>query len=254
MPDRIRVLFAIGSMAGGGAERQMLGILHHLDRSRFDPLLYLVDRKGELLDEVPADVSIFSFWDRHRCPRWYFPGRIYRMQARDMAGVIREENVDVVYDRTFFMTLIAAAAARRAPIPRVSAMGSVPKQDIQLTAGRFVSIKRRLLRKAYLRAHCVTAVSEGVRTAAIETYRLPPRQVITVYNPLDLKRLDRLANEASSELEPGWFHVVAAGRLQEEKGYPHLLQAIDELVHRRHHRQLLLHLLGRGPQDRKSVV
>ena len=69
MPDRIRVLFAIGSMAGGGSERQLLGVLQHLDRSRFAPLLYLVDRKGELLDEVPADVPVFSFWDRHRYPR-----------------------------------------------------------------------------------------------------------------------------------------------------------------------------------------
>ena len=249
MPDRIRVLFAIGSMAGGGSERQLLGILHHLDRSRFVPLLYLVDRTGELLDEVPDDVSTFAFWDRHRYPRWNFPGRIHRMQARDMAGVIREENVDVVYERTYLMTLIAAAAARRAGVPRVSAVVCDPKQDMEQTAGRFVGIKRHLLRQAYLRAHCVTAVSEGVRTATIEHYRLPPQQVVTVYNSLDIERIGRLANGAAPEWEPGRFHIVAAGRLQEQKGYSYLLQAIDALVHHRNHTQVLLHLLGRGPLE-----
>ena len=63
MAEPQRVLFAIGSLEGGGAERQMVEILKHLDRSRFSPSLYLVNRRGELLDELPQDVSVCAFSD-----------------------------------------------------------------------------------------------------------------------------------------------------------------------------------------------
>ena len=37
-------------MSGGGAERQVIEILRHLDRNRFEPFLYLASREGDLLD------------------------------------------------------------------------------------------------------------------------------------------------------------------------------------------------------------
>ena len=83
--DRIRVLFAIGSMGGGGAERQVTEYLRHLDRSRFTPYLYLMRREGSLLRRVPDDVPITAFWERQLPPRFNYPGRIHRMQVRDRA-------------------------------------------------------------------------------------------------------------------------------------------------------------------------
>jgi alkylated DNA nucleotide flippase Atl1 len=58
MSDRIRVLFAIGSLAGGGSERQIVNILRHIDRSKFEPHLYLVNRTGEFLSQVPERMLV----------------------------------------------------------------------------------------------------------------------------------------------------------------------------------------------------
>jgi len=246
MPDPIRVLCAIGSMDGGGSERQMVGILRHLDRARFVPVLYLISRQGELLDEVPDDVPVYAFWERHASPCCNFPGRIHRMQSRDMAGVLAAERIDVVYDRTFSMTLVAAAATRRRRTGRISTIVSNPRYDVERTAERYIRIKRHMLRRAYREADRVLTVSEGIRQAAIEYYRLESGQVTTAYNFLDLERLRRLADEPCEPLADDRFHLVTAGRLQEEKGYSHLLGAVDELVHRRGCGQLMLHVLGRG--------
>ena len=249
MPDKIRVLFAMGTLSGGGSERQIIGILRHIDRSRFVPLLYLASRQGELLSEVPSDVPIFAFWDRHTYPRLNFPGRIHRLQARDMARVIREQFVDIVYDRTFHMTLMSAAATQLARVPRISVVVADPHQDVPTNAGRFVGFKKWLLRKAYLRANRVTAVSEGIRRSTLDYYRLPAKCVTTVYNFVDQDRVEQLSREQPANWSPDRFHIVAAGRLHEEKGHRFLLQAMDVLVHRCGMRQLMLHLLGQGPLE-----
>jgi glycosyltransferase involved in cell wall biosynthesis len=249
MCDRLRVLFAIGSLYGGGSEHQVVNILRRLDRSRFVPFLYLVSRIGELLPHVPADVPIAAFQDRHRPPCFTWPGRIYRMQVRDLAGVLRDWKIDVLYDRTLPMALIAAAAARRAGAARVSAVVSDPRRDLETTATRFARVKRWMLRNAYRRADRVVAVSQGVRDALIDYYRLEPKRVECLPNLLDVARIERLAEEPTAELEPGRFHIVTAGRLAPEKGQQVLLRAIEELVHRRGCESVCLRLLGSGPLE-----
>ena len=136
MPRRLRVLFAIGSMGGGGAERQVVEILKHLDRSRFEPVLYLGRRSGELLSEVPADVPIYSFWDGF-LKSW--SSRVHRVlrtvplvRWRHLARLLASERIDVVYDRTFLATLDAAAACWFRPTPRVSCCVADP--DFELNA------------------------------------------------------------------------------------------------------------------------
>src|SRR5579863_783857 len=124
MPNRIRVLFAIGSLDGGGSERQIVTILRHLDRTRFAPMLYLIRRSGEFSNDVPSDVPVFAFEDRHSAPRRSLPGTVHRMQVRDLAQTLAEQRVDVIYDRTYHMTLIAAPAARHAGAARISVIVS----------------------------------------------------------------------------------------------------------------------------------
>jgi glycosyltransferase involved in cell wall biosynthesis len=250
----IRVLFAIGSLHGGGSERQTVQILRHLDRARFSPVLYLVTRGGELLSEVPDDVPVYAFHDRHPLPRLNWPGRIHRAEIRDLTHVIRDERIDVVYDRTWHMTLITAAAARRQPVRRVSTVVTNPRLDFERNAPRFAWVKTRMLHRAYREADRVVAVSDGVRAAVAAYHGLPLERVTTIYNFVDLERIDQLAASALPAGEPapaGRFTIVAAGRLSEEKGFQHLLAAVDELVNRRKRAKLLVWLLGTGPLEQE---
>jgi glycosyltransferase involved in cell wall biosynthesis len=236
-------------MGGGGSERQILNLLAHLDRSRFEPLLYLAYRVGELLQEVPSDVPIIAFWDHHRYPRWNYPGRIHRMQVRHLYHVLRQQRIDVVYDRAMLTTLVTGPATRRAAVPRLSTIVADPGRDLAEGGGRFFAWKRRMLRKAYQQAHRVIAVSENLRQQAVAYYRLDSQRTITINNPIDLERVDRLGAAKSPAFAPNRFHVVCAGRLQPQKGYTFLLQAMEELVHRRGRIGVQVHLLGQGPQE-----
>ena len=250
MPNRTRVLLAIGSMSGGGAERQVLRILQHLDRTRFEPLLYLVRREGEFLEQVPEDVPVFAFSDEYRTPCINFPGRIHRMQVAHLARLLKEQEVNLVYDRTYLMTLITAAATRRQRVPRVSAVACDPKNDFAATAGRFQRMKRRLLRRGYLEADRVVAVSDGVRCATADFYGIPRERVEMLPNLYDLGAIGRLAEEPFSLPMPDErFHVVATGRLSPQKGFGQLIHACGKLIRHRNRCHLHLWLLGQGPLE-----
>ncbi|MCA9208465.1 MAG: glycosyltransferase [Planctomycetales bacterium] len=245
---RIRVLCAIGEMSGGGSERQMLGILKRLDRERFAPHLYLISPGGELLPEVPDDVPVSIFWQRYERPRFNWPGRIHQAQVADLARVIREHAIDVIYDRTYHMTMITARAAERTRVPRASVIVSNPRVDFETNRERFRWLKLPMLRRAYRTADQVVAVSEGTARLAAEFFHLPPERIQTIYNFVDAERL-QAASEVPSDWERERFHIVAAGRLHEAKGYPLLLRAVRDAVHKNGLRQILLHILGVGPQE-----
>lgn len=246
-----KILFVLGSLGAGGAERQVLRILTHLDRERYAPSLYVINREGELLDQVPSDVPVFAYWDGRPYPRLNFPGRILLSQARDLAQVIDREQIDLVYDRASQMTLTASLAMRRKKIPRVSVAVGDPSRDFALLHSHFAFAKRHLLRRAYQTADRVVAVSEGVRQGLIDFFALPASQVVTCPNLFDIDQIDAAASEPFDQYHADRFEIVSVGRLSQEKGHLHLLQAIERLVHTDRQTHIRLWLVGSGSLEQE---
>ena len=250
MDRRIRVLFAIGSLEGGGSERQLIGILRHLDRRRFAPLLYLVRREGALLSEVPPDVPVIAFQDDYRQPRLYIPGRIHRAQVCHMVEVIRRETIDVVYDRTYNMTIITGEATRKTHTPRVSVVVTDPATDFENNSSGFPRVRRRLLNRAYRTADRLLAVSEGVRRATVNHHALPDSQVVTIENFLDVERIEAsLQGAARRPVDDGPFEIVGVGRLHPQKGFDILIEALALLNSKDLPEPVHLSIVGIGPAE-----
>jgi glycosyltransferase involved in cell wall biosynthesis len=246
---KTRVLCANGTKSGGGSERQMLGVLEHLDRGQFAPELYINTHTGELKPEDPADVPIHSFEHRHPGPVGKLPGAGFRARIRDLAKLLEEREIDVIYDRTYHMTLITAAAAKIRPTPRVSVIVTDNRRDFAINPERFRWIKQRLMRKAYLSADAVIAVSEGVRRAAAEFHHIPIESIQTSYNYFDVAKIDRLADvplPGALGKQDNQFLVVAAGRLHPAKGYDLLIEAARIVIKEMGHARLAVWILGEG--------
>jgi glycosyltransferase involved in cell wall biosynthesis len=253
--SRLRVVFAIGGMHGGGSERQLVQLLKHLDRSAFQPFLYLAQRAGPLLSQIPDDVPIYVSDERIRQPRLYVPGRAHSLRVGDYASLLQQLRADVSYDRTFLMTLITAAGAQRAGIPNVSTVVTNPETGFAPVAGRFQWLKRRILHRLYNRSTRVLAVSSGVRESAIRFYGIEPEKIHVQYNGIDV---EQIRGVAAGVIENSWWgagpgipgrrllRVVSAGRLNHEKGFHLLIEAVARMSVRRPDCELRVALLGEG--------
>lgn len=246
MNERVRVLCYIGSLEAGGAERQVLEILHGLDRGRFVPHLLLAQRSGTWLSEVPEDVPVFACTEPGARPagklsRWY--------RWRRFAQVLHEQQIDLVYDRTYLATLDAAVACRWRPTPRISAAVADPAVQFRLYARPPRWLWRAVSRWAYHSADLVLANSEGLRQQLLAFWNLPPEQVVVQPNALDIDRVLRLAAEPCPVPRDGRFRLLTVGRLDDDKGHADLLAALAELVHQDGWSDVLWQVIGRGPSE-----
>ncbi len=255
--SRIRVVFSIGSMDCGGAERQLCALLRHLNRDKIEPLLYLVYRSGPLLAELPDDVAVTAFEERYTGSQrlgFLMHGR----RVRDMVRYLQECQADVCYDRTFLMTLIAADAAQRAGVPNVSTVVTDPTLGFAPVAGRHQWAKKRILRRLYNRSTCVLANSTGAARSAERFYGLREGCVSTLYNGLDFERVQ---SDAASKIDDAWwnatseagkcFRIVTAGRVNEQKGFHLLVDAVGRLQEQFPEVKFRLAILGEGPSRQK---
>lgn len=224
MPDR--VLTMISSMRGGGSEQQTLSLLRHLDRSRFSPHLFVLERTGELMSRVPEDVVIHSFSEVDKGGGIYFPGRVLRHQIRHLREILQRESIDVIYDRTFHMSLIAGPAGNTCGVPRVSTIVSPPHFALPLVESRFVAVKKARLARAYRHSRDVIAVSRQTADSAVEYYGLPDDAIRVIHNSVDTEAIRRSAR-TRIEKRPGCITLVCVGRMTREKGQRYLLDALS---------------------------
>ena len=197
---RIRVLFYIATLDAGGAERQLLELIRHLDRTHFEPVLGLATRCGPLLAEVPDDVPVHAFqaaatgrrFGLGRLQRWWF-----------LARLLRRERIDVVYDRTFQATLDMGPATWLRPTPRLSAMAADPQVQMELYFPRSVWFWHWLGRRLYLSATRVRTNSAGLRDQALDSALLAAEQARAQHALGVADQQYRIAGRGSAMSEQG---------------------------------------------------
>ena len=242
--EKARVMLMISSMRGGGSEQQTLLLLQHLDRGRFCPHLYLTHRQGDLLARIPEDVVVHKYDPAKR--GFYYPGRALNDQVHQFQDLIESQQIDVIYDRTFHMTMVAGPASLAAGVPRVSTIVSPPDRALPLVERRFVELKRRRLAKAYGASSRVIAVSRNAADSASRFYGLNSDQIQVVPNPVDRASINARASETVDR--PADRLVLACvGRMTEEKGHADLIEAIRILETDWSLNPLHVWMVGDGP-------
>jgi glycosyltransferase involved in cell wall biosynthesis len=217
---RVRVLAVMASLMGGGAERQMVLILQNLDRSRFQPTLCLLEQRGELLEQVPADIPVIGLGKQS-------PLDVPKLVIR-LAGILRRSSHDVVIAKVDYTNMLVSLAARLAnvPVPLVLGEESVPS-----AAAREMSVpavRHALLAWSYGRAACVTTPSPGVAADLRENFGVSDRALEVIPNMIDAWSIVDSARSAAAVpfADTASSLLVTAGRMQPAKGQADLLCAL----------------------------
>ena len=211
----VRVLYVHGVSEVGGAERDLLTLLAHLDRARFQPLVALPDR-GPLFHLLRAQgvevvVTPIPAWRKLKTVLLRGPALF------TLRRLIRSRRVALVHVNDFWYIPLAQRAAAWAGVPSVAHVRQEiePRRVHQYRMGSVV----RLL-----------TVSDQIRETALRA-GLSPERVQTCYSGLDLDRVPKTADGAGVRTRHGFdattFLVGTVANLLPHKGHQHLIRAVS---------------------------
>jgi glycosyltransferase involved in cell wall biosynthesis len=220
-------------LGGGGAERVFITLLRHFDRQRFRLTLALVDtRNAVFLKDVPPDVAVIDL----ECRRVrYALGKllrlIWKLRPDSVFSTLTHLNVGLAMTRLFWprgVKLFICPAAFMSDELREESHATLWR----VVFGHFLT-----------RADGFIFQSEQLKTDFCATLRTNVSNGTVIHNPVDIQRI-RVLSEAPVEagFTPGYFHLVAAGRLSRQKGFDFLIEAMAHLIAKR----VCLTLLGEG--------
>lgn len=231
MPDNKRIVFAINSLAGGGAERVLTTLLGGSApwRNRYDIHLALLDDEPRAY-AVPDWVEVHQLDARHKL----LPS------LKQLRALTERLSPDATL--SFLTRANVANAWAMAGRGRPWLISERVNTSAHLGKGRGAIAARAMVRIAYPRAAHVIAVSEGVVDDLADNFGVQRARMSAIANPIDHDQIAALAAEPPA-ITPAGPYIVAAGRLVPNKNMALLLRAYAKADP-----DARLVILGEGPE------
>jgi L-malate glycosyltransferase len=212
----IRVLHLITRLPVGGAERLLVDVARNLERNRFESIVCCIQEKGALAPELEAAGIALHCLERMRTKR--FDWGVVRALKR----LLQREQIDLVHCHLYHANLYGRIAAWLAGVPAVISVHNTYTR---------VKIHRRLLNRVLANVTArIIAVSDETRRDILRYDGVPGDKVVTIYNGIDVRRVDSALTrtEARQRLGIGAESIAigCVGRLEEQKGHRYLFDAL----------------------------
>jgi glycosyltransferase involved in cell wall biosynthesis len=225
---KTRIMFVLKSLKVGGAERVAATIIEHLDKSKFEVCLVLLEDTREI--QIHEEIQVIQLHKKGRLKFLKFPWALARLASTWKPDVVLSSWI-----YTNIVTVLTRAVSKDA-FKLILIEHDVPSV--------FVANRKRfgerlfykwLPRWLYRLADNIVCVSKGAAKDYQAFYRLSKDKIRVIYNPIDLHEISILSQ---CQVEHPWFIdkylpvIVCVGRLSPEKGFDYLLRAFAELIHK----------------------
>jgi len=237
--NKRKILCVLPSMNGGGAERVMLLLLARLDRSKYQPVFVIFERKGVYLEEIPADIQVHCLEKKIKLDALRLPFRL--------AHLVKQVRPDVVLSFLWYANLISvlSSCVHLHKVPIIISVHNF--LSMSLTIQKYSGVKRFITRLLFPMANEVISVSRAASHDLVRNFNIPKHKVSVIYNGIDK---EHIAMRGTDQPEQNYFDdeipvIVAVGRLSKQKGFDVLIRAFAE-VRKKHMIKLLI--LGEGDE------
>jgi len=232
-----KVVFITPSLRGGGAERVVVNLLRHMNRSDIELTLITLKLEGPYVSQLPADTQVVDLGTkrvRHSIVR--LVREINRIQPDVVVSTLGHLNVALLALRPFLKKR-----------PKIVLRETNAPSFAMRQAGKS-GLYRMLYRWFYPKADRVIALSKGMADDLLAFSKLSKEKVSIIYNPVVTEEIHRQADEA---VDHPWLQhkelpvCISVGRLVEQKNYDLLLRGFAKAIQAVPARLLIL---GEGPK------
>ena len=235
----IKILFLIHDLGQGGAEKVLVNLVNHLDRSKFDISVTVLFGGGVNEQFLKKDIHLNAVFPRE------VPGnsklmKLLTPQQLHKICVKGHYDIEVSYLEGPSARIISGCNDLATKL--VSWIHG-EQHTMDKLAASFRSEKEA--RECYNRFNQTVCVSRYVHDdfCRLLDFQKPCR---VLYNTVESDKILTWASEAVTELEEdGKVHLIAVGTLKKSKGYMRLLSIIKRLRDEKY--PVHLHILGIGP-------
>ncbi len=246
MDKKIKVLFVLPNLSGGGAERVFTYLVNHIDRERFRPYLALGAKTGAYLNDIREDVTIYEL-----------KGERARNVIPSLFRLVRQLRPDVVFST---IGMNSANSLGRMFYPRGTRIvlregSSVTAylKDLARKSPATALIYRKIYKSLYNFPDAVICQSDYMLCDMIANLGVSEKILYRIYNPVDFDKIEKMLQEDSGKLfSDNVFNFLMVGNLVHCKGYDILLPAFAKV--RQQNPNVSLTILGEGEERRNLEI
>jgi glycosyltransferase involved in cell wall biosynthesis len=231
-PRRLNVVQMVDVIGRGGAEKALVGLALHLDRSRYNVTVCATRSAGNyqpLLDAAGVRTVIIgrrSRWEMHK--------------LLGLVRLLRRQPVHVLHTHLFGSNTWGRLLGRLAGVPVI-----VAHEHWSSKSRREMWIDHLL----YRLSDRILVPSRMSKRLVASSDDIPPDRISVVYNGVDITQFDKSDREAARAelgIEPDNLAIGSVGRLSIDKGGQDIL--LRSLAHLREaHPEAKLLFVGKGP-------
>lgn len=247
---KLKLLFLIESLSGGGAEKVLSVLLKHLDKTKFDITLCTIVDTGIYAEEVKKYVKYTSVLGNLQKKNllgkivykilYLFIYRILPSQLIYTLFIPKKNDIEIAFVEGFCTKILSYSTNKKAK--KIAWVHTDLINNHWITS---IYKDKKEEKQSYQKYNKIIGVSNTATNAINQLYNI--NNAITLYNPIENDNVIKRANEFIS-LPPKTqaIRMVTVGRFVPQKAYDRLLRVIKRLYEDGY--SIELWILGDGEQ------
>ncbi len=222
-----RIGIAIDSLAGGGAEKIVLTLAAQLKKLGHEPhlLVLMPNCDYQLPDDIPVHFC-FSPEQKQIDSLWRLRHSVAQVQQW-VEGLIDQFGQFDLFLSNLDKTNLLFTKANITPLYCVIHNSIEEELTRQLKLGPLAYFNMLRAKKALNGQHLVT-VSKGIEREIVQSKRVSPASIRTIYNPFDIAQIRARADEENSDIPQGNY-LIHVGRVAKQKRHDILFKALAKM-------------------------
>lgn len=237
---KIKILFIMTNLCGGGAEKVLVDIINNMDFERFEITLFILRKEGVYLNKLDDRVTVIydsknmsNIYSKYLQKRFikYMPKIFYRLKIKD------KFDIEVAFLEGMPTKVLAYSKNKNSK--KISWV-HIDLLKKHWTKQMYISNKEE--ENCYNKMNDIVFVSKESKESFEKLFRNNSKKHV-VYNPVIDEEILRKSNEINIKYDK--FTIVSVGRLDYQKGYDRLLKVHSRLIKKYDYN---LMIIGEGPQ------